>query len=163
MQAPTVTATHLQLFNAYHADMHRRKGWPFRHTEERAYRQQFVLGEWAFAREFLYYEGERLLGVGLADVTATALSSVYFFHDPVWRPQAPGVFSILRQAAYARQQGLRYHYLGYWVPGSPSMDYKAQYRGSRSRRGDRREKASRSCGLCASDALAGLRLGLFAL
>jgi leucyl-tRNA---protein transferase len=128
VQAPTVTATHLQLFNAYHADMHRRKGWPFRRTEERAYRQQFLRGEWAFAREFLYYAGDRLLGVGLADVTATALSSVYFFHDPVWRPRAPGVFSILRQAAYARQQGLRYHYLGYWVPGSPSMDYKAQYR-----------------------------------
>jgi arginyl-tRNA--protein-N-Asp/Glu arginylyltransferase len=29
---------------------------------------------------------------------------------------------------YARQQSLRYHYLGYWVPNSPSMAYKAQYR-----------------------------------
>ena len=68
------------------------------------------------------------MGVGLADVTTTALSSVYFFHDPAWRPRAPGVFSILRQGAYARQQGLRYHYLGYWVPDSQSMAYKAQYR-----------------------------------
>ena len=128
VQAPTVTTVHLRIFNAYHADMHRRKGWPFHFTDERAYRQQFLLGEWAFAREFLYYEGERLVGVGLADVTDTALSSVYFFHDPAWRPRAPGVFSILRQWAFAQQQGLRYHYLGYWVPGSPSMDYKAQYR-----------------------------------
>jgi len=128
VQAPTVTAAHLQIFNAYHADMRRRKGWPFHLTDERAYRQQFLLGEWTFAREFLYYERDRLVGVGLADVTTTALSSVYFFHDPAWRSQAPGVFSILRQGAYARRQGLRYHYLGYWVPGSQSMDYKAQYR-----------------------------------
>jgi arginyl-tRNA--protein-N-Asp/Glu arginylyltransferase len=128
VQAPTVSAAHLQLFNAYHADMRRRKGWPFHLTDEDAYRRRFLRGEWAFAREFLYYAGDRLVGVGLADVTATALSSVYFFHDPAWRPRAPGVFSILRQAAYAREQGLRYHYLGYWVAGSPSMAYKAQYR-----------------------------------
>jgi arginyl-tRNA--protein-N-Asp/Glu arginylyltransferase len=128
VQAPTVSATHLQLFNAYHVDMHRRKGWPFHRTDEGTYRRRFLRGEWAFAREFLYYEGDRLVGVGLADVTATALSSVYFFHDPAWRPRAPGVFSILRHAAYAREQGLRYHYLGYWVAGSPSMAYKAQYR-----------------------------------
>ena len=128
VQAPTVTTTHLRLFNAYHADMHRRKGWPFHLTDERAYRRQFLLGDWAFAREFLYYEGDCLLGVGLADVTTMALSSVYFFHDPDWRPLAPGVFSILQQVAYAQRQGLKYHYLGYWVPGSPSMAYKAQYR-----------------------------------
>jgi arginine-tRNA-protein transferase len=128
VQAPTVTEAHLQIFNAYHADMHRRKGWPFHFTAERAYRQQFLLGEWAFAREFLYYEGDRLVGVGLADVTTTAISSVYFFHDPAWRSRALGVFSILQQEAYARQQNLRYHYLGYWVPGSQSMAYKAQYR-----------------------------------
>ncbi len=30
--------------------------------------------------------------------------------------------------AYAKQLGLTHQYLGYWVPGSASMDYKAQYR-----------------------------------
>src|SRR5256885_312365 len=69
-----------------------------------------------------------LVGVGLADITPTALSSVYFFHDPAWRPQSPGVFSILQQLAYAQRHGLRYHYLGYWIAGCPSMAYKAQYR-----------------------------------
>src|SRR6266446_5665111 len=40
----------------------------------------------------------------------------------------PGVFSVLQQLAYAQRQGLRYHYLGYWIAGCPSMAYKAQYR-----------------------------------
>ena len=128
VQEPTLTREHIRLFNAYHASMHAQRGWPPQTTHERAYFRSFLLGNWSFAREFLYYDQERLVGVGLADVTHEALSSIYFFHDPAWRPDAPGVFSILRQAAYARQHGLRYHYLGYWVADSPSMAYKAQYR-----------------------------------
>lgn len=38
------------------------------------------------------------------------------------------MFSILQQVAYAQQLGLTHQYLGYWVAGSRSMDYKAQYR-----------------------------------
>ncbi len=128
VQRPTLTHEHIQLFNAYHAYMHAQRGWPAQTTHERAYFRSFLLGNWSFAREFLYYDRECLVGVGLADITHEALSSIYFFHDPAWRPHAPGVFSILRQAAYARQQGLRYHYLGYWVADSASMAYKAQYR-----------------------------------
>jgi arginine-tRNA-protein transferase len=28
VQAPTITRAHLHLYNAYHAAMHRQKGWP---------------------------------------------------------------------------------------------------------------------------------------
>jgi hypothetical protein len=28
VQAPTITGAHLRLYNAYHAAMHRQKGWP---------------------------------------------------------------------------------------------------------------------------------------
>jgi hypothetical protein len=48
-------------------------------------------------------------------------------HDRGTRP-APGVFSIMQQLAYAQRHGLRYHYLGYWIAGCPSMAYKGQYR-----------------------------------
>lgn len=128
VQAPTITAAHLRLYNTYHADMHQRRGWPWHPITPQAYVQQYLGGAWAFAREFLYYDHDRLVGVGLADITSVSLSSVYFFHDPAWRPQAPGVFSVLQQLAYAQQHGLRFHYLGYWIAGCPSMAYKAQYR-----------------------------------
>ena len=128
VQAPTLSRAHLQLYDAYHADMHQRRGWPLQRTDPMDYFQSYVEGAWDFAREFLYYDHGRLVGVGLADVTPEALSSVYFFHDPAWRPQAPGVFSVLQQLAYAQRHGLRYHYLGYWIAGCPSMAYKAQYR-----------------------------------
>jgi len=128
VQAPTLTRAHLQLYDAYHADMHQRRGWPWHRKDPMDYFHTYVEGQWDFAREFLYYDGSRLVGVGLADVTPTAISSVYFFHDPAWRPHAPGVFSVLQQLAYAQQHRLRYHYLGYWIAACQSMAYKAQYR-----------------------------------
>jgi arginyl-tRNA--protein-N-Asp/Glu arginylyltransferase len=128
VQVPTVTADHVQLYNAYHRFMHEHRGWPAQSHTPRTYYESFLLGTWDFAREFLYYDRGRLMGVGLADVTHTSLSSVYFFHHPAWRAQAPGVFSVLQQIDYARRLGLRYQYLGFWIPECPSMAYKSQYR-----------------------------------
>ncbi len=125
---PTVSHAHVRLYNAYHQDMAALKQWPYRAHNIKSYYENFVIGEWDFARELQYYADGRLVGVALADVTPTALTSIYFYHDPAWRPRSPGVFSILQQIAYAQQLGLTYQYLGYWVPGSRSMDYKAQYR-----------------------------------
>ena len=78
VQAPTITRAHIQLYNAYHAAMHRHKGWPWHPTDPVAYFQSYIGGDWAFAREFLYYDHTRLVGVALADITPTSLSSVYF-------------------------------------------------------------------------------------
>lgn len=128
VQAPAVTPAHVRLYNAYHQDMAVRKQWPYRAHNMKSYYEHFVIGEWDFARELQYYASGRLVGVALADVTPHALTSIYFYHDPAWRPKSPGVFSILQQVAYAQQLGLTHQYLGYWVPGSASMDYKAQYR-----------------------------------
>jgi arginyl-tRNA--protein-N-Asp/Glu arginylyltransferase len=128
VQQPTVTPDHIRLYNAYHEDMQRRKGWPRqRHTLD-SYYQHFLLGDWPFAREFLYLAEGRLVGVALVDVTPNALSAIYFYHDPARRQMAPGVFSILQQIAYGRRAGLSHLYLGYWIAASASMVYKANYR-----------------------------------
>ncbi|PON09679.1 hypothetical protein C2W62_54215, partial [Candidatus Entotheonella serta] len=42
--------------------------------------------------------------------TPHALTSIYFYHHPAWRPKSPGVFSILQQVAYAQQLGLTHQY-----------------------------------------------------
>jgi len=38
-----------------------------------------------------------------------------------------GKFMILDHIEIAKELELDYVYLGYWVPGSPKMDYKAQF------------------------------------
>ncbi|MFO0867402.1 MAG: arginyltransferase [Pirellulales bacterium] len=123
-----VSAEHLELYNRYHSDMQARRGWPLQLTDWVDYQQTFLSGERTFGYEFRYYRAGRLAGVALCDVVPDALSAVYFYYDPAWRPAGPGVFSILQHVQRARDSGRRWVHLGYWVPGCPSMGYKAQFR-----------------------------------
>lgn len=69
-----------------------------------------------------------LAAVCLTDVLSDGVSMVYSFFDPDRAADSLGAFIILDHIAIAREAGLPYVYLGYWVPGSPKMDYKARYR-----------------------------------
>ena len=69
----------------------------------------------------------RLAAVCLTDVFDDGLSLVYSFYDPLNAPDSLGTYMILDHIALARQVGLPYVYLGYWVPGSAKMDYKARF------------------------------------
>ena len=63
----------------------------------------------------------------LTDVIADGLSMVYSFYDPVLEKNSLGTFMILDHIRIAKEAGLPYVYLGYWVPGSPKMQYKANF------------------------------------
>lgn len=127
MQSPRVTPEHVRLFNAYHADMSDRRGWPPNITSREDYQTSFLIGSWPFAREMLYRRQGRPIGVGLVDVLPDAISSIYFFHDPAWRPLGPGTFSILTEIDFCRRTGRRFNYLGYCIDECPSMAYKSGY------------------------------------
>jgi len=79
------------------------------------------------AREMAYFEGERLVGIGLVDVTPRALSSIYFFYHPEVAASSLGVASVLFEIEWARRMGCTHLYLGYRVSNCPSTAYKAQY------------------------------------
>ncbi len=68
-----------------------------------------------------------LKAVCLTDVLEDGLSMVYSFFDPDREKFSPGTWLILDHIEIARTAGLPYVYLGYWVPGSPKMDYKARF------------------------------------
>ena len=75
-------------------------------------------------------EGERgrpLAAVCLTDVFDDGLSMVYSFYDPDLSEMSLGTHIILDHIAIAREAGLPYVYLGYWVPGSRKMGYKAGF------------------------------------
>jgi arginyl-tRNA--protein-N-Asp/Glu arginylyltransferase len=69
-----------------------------------------------------------LVAVTLADLLSDGLSMVYSFFDPDMDKRSLGVFAILDHIRQAQAVRLPYLYLGYWVEGSPKMDYKARFR-----------------------------------
>jgi arginyl-tRNA--protein-N-Asp/Glu arginylyltransferase len=68
-----------------------------------------------------------LVACVLVDVLSDGLSLVYSFYDPTMTRRSLGVFVILDHVVQACLMGLPYVYLGYWVPGSAKMDYKARF------------------------------------
>lgn len=68
-----------------------------------------------------------LMAVALTDILSDGLSMVYSFYNPQAINRSLGTFLILDHVARARQMGLPYVYLGYWVQGSRKMDYKRRF------------------------------------
>jgi arginine-tRNA-protein transferase len=75
------------------------------------------------------HDGEEapLAAVCLTDILDDGLSLVYSFFDPDRMADSLGTYVILDHVALAREAGLPYVYLGYWVPGSAKMGYKARF------------------------------------
>jgi len=70
-----------------------------------------------------------LIGVCLTDVLSDGVSMVYSFYAPDRPRDGLGNYMILDHIEIARAAGLPYVYLGYWVPGSDKMGYKAKFSG----------------------------------
>jgi arginine-tRNA-protein transferase len=72
-------------------------------------------------------EDEILVACALTDVLRDGLSMVYSFYHPGDISRSLGSQMILDHVEAARQRGLSYVYLGYWIHGSAKMDYKAKF------------------------------------
>ena len=68
-----------------------------------------------------------LIAVVLFDRLNNGLSMVYSFFDPQEIGRSLGTFVILDHIKRAHKQGLSYCHLGYWIEGSPKMDYKTRF------------------------------------
>lgn len=74
-------------------------------------------------------EPGKLIGACLTDRQGDGLSMIYSFYDPLHEGRAGlGNYIILDHILRAASDRLPYVYLGYWVDGSPRMQYKVRYR-----------------------------------
>lgn len=128
IQTPSLTKYHLELFDKYHEFMSERKGWNFQETSADHYYNSFVSGHEEYGKEVLYFDGEQLIGVDLIDMLEDGISSIYFYYDPDYSHLSLGKLSLLRQIQFAQRSNKQWIYLGYYVEGCPSLDYKADYK-----------------------------------
>jgi arginine-tRNA-protein transferase len=120
---PSRSPEKLDLFNRFHRYGQQVKGWPGDPGDANLFlANPFDTEEWC------YYIGERLVGVGYVDALPHGLSAIYFYWDPAERRRSLGTFNILMLIDSARRRGLPHVYLGYYVKGCRSLEYKARFR-----------------------------------
>jgi arginine-tRNA-protein transferase len=124
---PSVTRDKLNLYDRYHAHQTKAKGWPAHSPKDPVeYQDGFVDNPFPI-EEWRYFLGPRLVGIGYVDRVPDGLSAVYFFHEPDERPRGLGTWNVLCVIDRAAALGLPYVYLGYYVAGSASLSYKANF------------------------------------
>lgn len=90
--------------------------------------KDFFQSDWCNTVYGEMYEDERLIGVAVIDVMNDGLSAVYTFFDPeCTNKRSLGTYAILWQVEYAKELGLPYVYLGYWIQHCDKMNYKNKF------------------------------------
>ncbi|HMP00934.1 MAG TPA: arginyltransferase [Gemmatales bacterium] len=125
---PAVSEERLQLYDRYHNHQHATKGWPLNEPKDAgSYAAAFVDNPFR-TEEWTYWLADRLVGVGYVDRLSVGLSAIYFYHEPELQDRGLGTWNVLALIAEARQRNQQHVYLGYYVAGCRSLEYKARFR-----------------------------------
>ena len=124
---PAVTDEKLALYDRFHSFQVDRRNWPEQGQKEAAsYIESFVNNPFPI-QEWCYYLDGRLIGVGYVDLLPSAMSAIYFFYEPDERHRSLGTFNVLSVIEQAARRRIPHLYLGYFVEGCRSLEYKAAF------------------------------------
>lgn len=126
LNRPRLDDARLELHAQWHRTRENARGWEPTSLSEDEYATQFAFPS-STGREMAWYDGDRLMALGLVDLTANCLSAAYFFYHPEIARLSPGVANVMQCVEMARELGCQHVYLGYRVQDCPSLTYKGRF------------------------------------
>lgn len=90
-----------------------------------------------FNRMLTIRDGETLVAVSHLDITANAMSAVYCYYDEEHYGRfSPGKLAVYKEIEWAKEQGIQFLYLGFYVPQNRHTSYKLLYKPNQLLTGD---------------------------
>jgi len=127
VSAPSVTDEKLALHARFHEFQAEHVGWTLHEPKDsQEYAETFLDNPFP-TEEWCYYVDGRLIGVGHVDVLPNGLSAIYFFYDPDERDRSLGTYNVMRVIRSAKKSRIPHVYLGYYVEGCRSLEYKSRF------------------------------------
>jgi arginine-tRNA-protein transferase len=83
-----------------------------------------------FNRVLTVRDGGKTVALTHLDVTANAMSAIYCYFDESYSRFSPGTYSVYKEIELCKQLGIRWLYLGFYVPGNRHMAYKTRFKPS---------------------------------
>ena len=88
----------------------------------------FIESTYSRSKFLCFYLEEQLIGISVIDQFDGGISAVYTFFEPEHSNRSLGTYAILYALKLAKAHKIPYVYLGYWIDGSPKMDYKRKFK-----------------------------------
>ena len=79
------------------------------------------------ANEVCVYDNEKLLAASFFDVGEKSISGVYAMFEPTETGRSLGIYTMLLEIEYARENGKEFYYQGYAYEGNSFYDYKKRF------------------------------------
>lgn len=115
---------HFDLYLRY--QNHKHSGGNMADSSEEDY-IKFLSSHWCNTLFVEFLIDEKLAAVAIVDLLDNALSAVYTFFDPDFSSYSLGTYAVLWQQIHAKEMGLEFVYLGYWIEECQKMSYKKQF------------------------------------
>jgi arginine-tRNA-protein transferase len=81
-----------------------------------------------FNRMLSIRDGDKLVALSHVDVTANAMSAVYCYFDEAYARFSPGKFAVYKEIKMAKELGIQWLYLGYYIPQNRHTFYKIHFK-----------------------------------
>ena len=122
----TFNQEHYDLYCRYLASRHREGGMDY--PAPKSY-SNFLISTWSETRFIEIRHQSQLIAVAVTDYVEEGLSAFYTFFDPDYAQHSLGTYCILKQIEIAKDRGMLWLYLGYWIEESQKMNYKQNFSG----------------------------------